>query len=54
MMGRRDTRLWAQEEMADAVKRRLTELLQRPDLDADDEHELKKQCARVLKFLRQI
>jgi hypothetical protein len=52
-MGRRDTRLWAQEEMADAVRHRAGELLDDPDATFDERAEVRRQCDRVLRFLRQ-
>jgi hypothetical protein len=49
----RDLKVWAQEELADAVIERALELCAKHDTDADDDRVLREQAARVVKFLRQ-
>jgi hypothetical protein len=48
-MGRRDTRIWAQEELADAVRAR--ELIEDPDSTFDEREAVKRQRGRILRFL---
>jgi hypothetical protein len=52
-MGRRDTRIWAQEELADAVRARALELIEDPDSTFDEREAIKKQRGRILRFLGQ-
>jgi hypothetical protein len=52
-MGARDLRIWAQEEMADAVRDRARVLLEDHDSTFDERAAVTKQRDRVLRFLGQ-